>query len=69
MGKLAATVALDVLLAAGYLFVARPYQMRWGATNAEGDRPMPRRRAECSHPTRSGRGWCRWRPAHWTPTP
>lgn len=39
--KAAATAALASVLAAAYLFVARPYQMRWGATTAEVARPMP----------------------------
>ena len=39
--KLAATAALGCLLAAGYLLLARPYQMQWGATAAEVARPMP----------------------------
>ncbi|MEO7272399.1 MAG: hypothetical protein ABIX28_18550, partial [Vicinamibacterales bacterium] len=41
MAKAAATAALAGLLAAGYLVVARPYQMQWGATAAEIARPMP----------------------------
>ncbi len=41
LAKAAATAALACLLAAGYLLVARPYQMQWGATAAEVARPMP----------------------------
>ncbi len=41
LAKLAAMAALAGLLTAGYLLVARPYQMHWGATAAEVDRPMP----------------------------
>ncbi len=41
LAKAAATAALAGLLAAGYLLVARPYQMHWGATAAEAARPMP----------------------------
>lgn len=39
--KAAATAALCSLVAAGYVRVARPYQMHWGATAMEVDRPMP----------------------------
>jgi hypothetical protein len=39
--KAAATAALGGLLAAGYLLLARPYQMHWGATAEEVNRPMP----------------------------
>jgi hypothetical protein len=41
LAKAAATAVLGGLLAAGYLLVARPYQIHWGATAAEVDRPMP----------------------------
>jgi hypothetical protein len=41
LSKAAATAVLGGLLAAGYLLVARPYQMSWGATAAEVARPMP----------------------------
>lgn len=41
LAKAAATVVLGGVLAAAYLLVARPYQMRWGATATEVDRPMP----------------------------
>ncbi len=41
LAKAAATVALGGLLAAGYLLVARPHHMQWGATAAEVARPMP----------------------------
>ncbi len=39
--KVFGTVALVGLVSAVYLLVARPYQLRWGATDAEINRPMP----------------------------
>jgi hypothetical protein len=39
--KVFGPVALIGLVSAVYLMVARPYQLRWGATDAEISRPMP----------------------------
>ncbi len=39
--KVFGTVALIGLVSAAYLLVARPSQLRWGATDAEISRPMP----------------------------
>jgi hypothetical protein len=39
--KVLTTVALIGLLSALYLLLVRPYQLRWGATDAEVRRPMP----------------------------
>lgn len=39
--KIMAVLALISLVMAFYLFWARPYQLRWGATDAEVNQPMP----------------------------
>lgn len=39
--RLGAAAALLAILLAGYYFVARPYQLHWGATAEEVARPMP----------------------------
>jgi hypothetical protein len=39
--RLAAAAALVAIVLAGYFFVARPYQLHWGATAEEVARPMP----------------------------
>lgn len=39
--RILASLALIAVVMGLYLFVARPYQLRWGATKAEIQRPMP----------------------------
>jgi hypothetical protein len=39
--RLAAALVLLTIILAGYYFVARPYQLHWGATAEEIARPMP----------------------------
>ncbi|HEY3311816.1 MAG TPA: hypothetical protein VGK00_09270 [Anaerolineales bacterium] len=41
LGKILAVLALFGVVMALYLFWARPYQLRWGATGEEINRPMP----------------------------
>lgn len=48
--RLLSTVAVTGLVLSAYLFVARPSQLRWGATNAEVVRAMPGD-ALANHPT------------------
>ena len=48
--KLFAAFSILLLVMAGYVFVARPYQLRWGATDAEVHGAMPGDELE-THPT------------------
>lgn len=48
--KIFAVLAMLGLVMAAYLLWARPYQLRWGATDAEVNKPMPGDELD-SHPT------------------
>ncbi len=39
--KIFAACSIILIVAAGYYYIARPYQLRWGATKAEIMQPMP----------------------------
>jgi hypothetical protein len=48
--KIFALVSILVIVLSAYLFIARPYQLHWGATPAEIARPMPGDELD-AHPT------------------
>jgi hypothetical protein len=48
--KIAAALGVFVLVMAAYFLIARPYQLRWGATDEEVNRPMPGDELD-AHPT------------------